>query len=86
MAGLTQGRTDLSRWLRIERRAVAATGQAAADSISWQRMGGARPEVRRRVAKSASRAPNSMGIAPKQRGGRKELTKGLEEVGEASVE
>jgi hypothetical protein len=37
------------------------------------------------VAKSASRAPNSTGIAPKRRGGRKELTKGLGTEEEASV-
>jgi hypothetical protein len=83
MVGLTQGRTDLSRWLRIERRAM---GQAAADSSRWRRMGGAWSEVRRRVAKSASLAPNSMGIAPKRIGGHKEITKGLEEVGEVPAE
>jgi hypothetical protein len=48
--------------------------------------GGARPEVHRRVAKSASHAPILTGIAPKQRGGREELTTGLEEVGEVSAE
>jgi hypothetical protein len=37
------------------------------------------------VAKSASRAPNTTGIAPKRRGGRKELTKGLGTEEEAPV-
>jgi hypothetical protein len=38
------------------------------------------------MAEMRSRAPFLTGIAPKRRGGHKKLTKGVEEVGEASVE